>query len=160
MPYQPNIDNDRLIDKFGPYAFMALLALAIFLFSMQKPSPPPPNAAAFGCYVSADHPSILIDQGGLHIVGTRLQAVSFRLEWNDEGIYLWPDKMIELTAVSDHSYFELREGPGNAFVFVKMENGKLYPNTNAATLETFEFSDTSYRRVIYRNDLMSNCTPG
>jgi len=160
MTYQPSIDVEGSLQRWAPGIMLCAAGLlAAYSFSTEG-AKPPRNSSAFGCYISNNRPPILIGKRGLQIVGSSLKPIPFSLDWNDEGIFLWPEKRLVLTDdPQGGGAFTVRDEAGYAFNFVNILNGSVYPDVDATELETFQMITANDRRAAYTKTDPVRCNP-
>lgn len=157
MPYKPDVDLERNLERFLPIVGYALFGILIVYSLLRDPPEPIPNSSAYGCYASQLRPSIFIDENGIQVVNSDLPNVSYTLDWDDEGITLWPEKRLQLVETSIRRSFEVLDEPGYAFRFVDVIDGNVYPDVDATRLDTFQLITSDHRLAAYSRTTLDNC---
>jgi hypothetical protein len=157
MSYKPAVDPERVLERYFPFAVFSAAAVIFAASILREASPPPSNEAAFGCYASHPRPPILINASGVQPMDGQTPAIPFRLQWDEGGILLWPERHLILTEGTDPASFQVKDIPGRAFLFVNIVSGAVYPGLNAAKLEAFQFFTKEGTRVAYRRVVPETC---
>jgi hypothetical protein len=106
-------------NKFVPlfrwafYGAIALIAISLTVLHLRR-GPPPPNSAAFGCYVTADAAPIRLDRDGMSIMQTDIPTIPYHLERHKTGIALTADAPIQAKP-SEGRYSYSRYWPGGGW---------------------------------------------
>lgn len=157
MPYQP-FDTERVLGRLLNPAIFAGGAVLFISIGLREPIPPPANAWAYGCYVTQNSPPIIIEGSGIRPLDGQARAVPFRLEWDDGGIILWPAQRIVFVREQEGGIsYQVEDGPGNAFLFVTVVGGNVYPGVNKERLETFQVSTHDGNVVAFHRVAMETC---
>ena len=159
MTYKPSIDAEGDLRRWAPIMMLCAGGLIAAYSFTKEGAKPPANSSAFGCYISDKRPPILIDEHGLQIVDSNMETIPFSLDWNDEGIFLWPERRIVLSDDPQTGSFTVKNEAGHAFNFVNVLDGGVYPDVDAANLETFQILTANGRRAAYTKTDPVRCNP-
>lgn len=157
MAYSPKTDIENSISRWIPLTGFALGGLMLVAMLSRQSIDPPDNSPAFGCYLSGNSPAIRIDEDGINVIGSSLPAVQFRLDWDDSGITIWPEKQLTLIETPQRSYFEFMDEPGTAWKFVDVIDGRVYPDLDETSLTIFQIRTSTNRIAAYAQTDEVNC---
>jgi hypothetical protein len=158
MPYKPKIELESRLEYLLPIVIWVAFAVLIAYWILREPTRSIANSSAFGCYISAQRPIILINEAGLQIINSDLPAVQFEIDWNDEGITIWPQNRLRLVDRAQDPFFEVTNTPGTAIRFIEIIDGRAYPDLDEAELDNFQLVIADDRVVAYSRTDMQLCS--
>ena len=123
---------------FGAMPIVLGLVFMSAIFFAPKPTSPPKNEFAFGCYTNELAPPIKLDASGMHILQAGFQTIPFHIEWQKTGFALSADQPIQETAANDRFAFSFyHPGEGTYLHFFHIVNGQSYGVVDEAELSSF-----------------------
>jgi hypothetical protein len=156
MAYSGGSSYERFAQ--GLSAVLVLSFIAAVIFFRPPPRPEPQNEKAFGCYVAAGAPSILLDKSGMYIRQTDFPKIAYHLERHKLGIALTADAPIVARPAGNRYVYSI-EQPGDGlfldyFVVIDGESYGVF-DENALTQFTMLARDGTY--LAYRKTSAEGC---
>ncbi len=123
------------------------------LFVAPEPRSPPANRLAFGCYMTADGPPILLNQAGMHVMQDDFPPIGFHLERHKQGIVLAAEAPINASGTQPGYHFGISErGVGKLLSFFKVVDGEVFGVFEESELGGFRMPAKDGRYLPYRKE--------
>ena len=142
------------------WGYLAAIALTIAFVAIFQPfaKPPPPNSAAYGCYVADGAPSILLDPRGMSILQKSFPRIPFHLERHKTAITLTADAPIQADLVGSRYFYSMyHPGEGWYIDFQRVEGGRRYGEFNERQLSMFAMLARDGGEIIYNKAPFESC---
>lgn len=137
----------------------AVIILFMLIMIFRSTEPEPANSKAFGCYISSEAPSILLNQQGMKILQTTPLQFAYHLERQKTGIALTADEPIEADpSARGYVYSIGYPGIGHYLRFFTEIEGGTYGVFNENELSQFTMLARDGTYLAYRKSPPTDCS--